>query len=86
MRDAEKVDIFGGILGRVGTLRRPETLRNWEFGIGAVGFRTLCGYSSGFSLYLRFAAVPLQSGSRWGKIFYLYFGSSDTHNALCITL
>lgn len=43
---------------RVGTLGRPEPFGNWdwEFGVGAVNF------SSSFSLYLRWAAVPLQSG------------------------
>lgn len=34
-----------------------------ESGVGAVDYESLCSCGSGFSLYLRFAAVPLQSGS-----------------------
>jgi len=36
-----------------------------ELGVGAVDYESLGGCGSDFSLYLRNAAVPLQSGSLW---------------------
>lgn len=56
MRDAEKVD-------------KMWDLEDWGVGVGAVNFSSLLSFSSGFSLYLRCAAVPLQSGSPWAYCF-----------------
>jgi hypothetical protein len=42
-------------------------------GVGAVGFNSRMICCSGFSLYLRYAAVPLQSGSRSANIIYSPF-------------
>lgn len=54
---------LGGMPGR------PEPLRNWGLGVGALSFRSFGSCGSGFLLYLRYAAVPLQSGSPRAKCF-----------------
>ena len=65
MFEKRKIWQFGewmwGIWGWVGL--KFWGIGDWESGVGAVDYQSLGGCGSGFSLYLRYAAVPLQSGS-----------------------